>query len=90
MRGRLTADTAAMTEMGSRLVSHGYAMSTSVRDDVTGCGSQGVERAVLEFAMSVAVELAAVQAQVVAAGEVANTAAADLEAADAALARAAR
>ena len=33
---QLTADTGAMQETGNRLVSHGYAMSTTLSDDVSG------------------------------------------------------
>ncbi|MFI2105095.1 hypothetical protein ACH436_17510 [Isoptericola sp. NPDC019693] len=86
MAGQLAADFEAMQGTGSTLVSQGYGMSTSLRDDASGCGSQGVESAVLEFALSVAVELGGVQAQVVAAGQVAKDAAAELQATDATIA----
>ncbi|MFD6176968.1 MULTISPECIES: hypothetical protein [unclassified Isoptericola] len=87
---QLTADTGAMQETGNRLVSHGYAMSTTLSDDVSGCGSQGVEDAVVEFAMSVVVELEGIKAQVLGAGNAAKDSAAEIEAADAALAGSAR
>ena len=65
-------------------------METGLPDDVSGCGSQGVENAVLEFAMSVVVELEGVRAQVVGAGTAAKESAAEIVAADAALADGAR